>query len=350
MRRVSGVVQHYAWGDRDAIPALLGAIPDGRPWAEWWLGTHHGGPATVDGGSTLESVAGELPYLLKVLAAAEPLSLQTHPDATRAAEGFARENAAGIAFDDPHRIYRDPHAKPELICALTPFEALCGFLPIAAARTSVAEVDVDAAASLLGGDSVEQFVRALYSSPELALRIVSLCRELDTPQARLVDDLAHRYPGDPSVAIALVMHHVVLEPGEALFLDAGNLHAYLRGVGVEVMGASDNVVRCGLTAKHVDVAELLRIVRFDSIDDPVVRPVETSPGSWWYPTAGTPFTLWRHDVADGSTGHVVATGRDLMVVTDGGVAPLATGTCIFLDDGESVDLCGPCTAFRVTAD
>ena len=119
MQLVHGVVQHYAWGDTEAIPAVLGVAPDGQPWAELWLGTHPGAPSTIDGGALLRDTSGELPYLLKLLAAAEPLSLQTHPDTATAAIGFARENEQGIALDDPIRVYRDANAKPELLCALT---------------------------------------------------------------------------------------------------------------------------------------------------------------------------------------------------------------------------------------
>ncbi len=134
MRSLAGVVQHYAWGDPAALPRILGQPADGRPWAEWWLGTHPAAPSHLDGGASLSSVAGELPYLLKLLAAAAPLSLQTHPDAPTALAGFDREQSAGIALDDPRRVYRDPFAKPELLCALTPFDTLCGFRPPATPR------------------------------------------------------------------------------------------------------------------------------------------------------------------------------------------------------------------------
>lgn len=348
MRAVAGVVQHYAWGDTAAIPDLLGVEPDGRPWAEWWLGTHHGGPATVDAGASLSTVTGELPYLLKVLAAAEPLSLQTHPDASTARTGFAREEADGIPLDDPRRIYRDPQAKPELIVALTPFEALCGFLPISSARDRVASLGTTDALDLLRGPTVEAFVRAVYAPNALADELVARCRRIDTPHARLVSSLADRYPDDPSVAVALVMHHVTLSPGEALYLDAGNLHAYLHGVGVEVMGASDNVVRCGLTVKHVDVDELLRVVRFESLDDPVVRPVDESPGVWRYPTPGAPFVLRRIEVPGGGTIEVTATGHELLLCTAGSNAPLHRGECGHLSLGESVVLHGPTTVFRTS--
>jgi mannose-6-phosphate isomerase len=165
VERIAGVVQHYAWGDHTFLPQLLGRQPDGQPWAELWLGTHPGGPATIDPDHTgtprpLTERSGSLPYLLKVLVAAEPLSLQTHPSADQAAAGYAREEQLGIAGDAPERTYRDPFAKPELICAITSFDALCGFRPLGAtlalldrlgAADLAAAVRADGLAGLTGG-------------------------------------------------------------------------------------------------------------------------------------------------------------------------------------------------------
>ncbi|MEL6892046.1 MAG: mannose-6-phosphate isomerase, class I [Actinomycetota bacterium] len=302
---VQGVVQHYAWGDREFMPRLLGHEPDGRPWAELWLGTHPNGHARLDDGRLLGDVTGPLPYLLKVLCAAEPLSMQCHPDAARAAVGYE----AGI--------YRDPNAKPELIVALTPFSALCGLRPFEATDEILRSIGADALADTLARDGIEHVLEALYrggfdAGPSVAAAVASGREDL----AHLID-LDRRYPGDPSVAVALLLNHVVLQPGQALHLTAGNLHAYLRGAGVELMGASDNVVRGGLTVKHVDVDELLTIVD----PTPLTQPVMTvRDGRYPLPEAGV--TLTRIDGGAEHTSH----GEELAVCLDGTTGYLPPGS------------------------
>lgn len=345
MRPIHGIVQHYAWGDHTALPHLLGVEPDGRPWAEWWLGTHAGGPATTDEGTPLAQLSGDLPYLLKVLAAREALSLQTHPDTATAQAGYAREQAAGIALSDPARIYRDPFAKPELLCALSPFDALCGFRPAAHSVELLHDIGAHELATALQRDGLEATVGGLYRGTLACAPTVAACRLHPSPEAQLVALLDDVYPGEPSVAVTLLLNRVRLMPGEAIYLGPGNLHAYLYGVGVEIMGASDNVVRGGLTPKHVDVDELLRVLRYEPLADPVVRATEQQPGRWRYATPGAPFELWRFDVAD--TMEHTATGRELVLCTDGDSGPLRSGAAAYLAPGETVVLEGPCTVFRV---
>jgi mannose-6-phosphate isomerase len=272
---------------------------------------------------------------LKVLAAAEPLSLQTHPTATQATAGFDRENAAGVPIDAPTRIYRDASAKPELICALTPFEALCGFRPYA---------DSAAWFRSLGWD---ELAHRLDAGPAAFLRWA-----LDEAPHRLPDGapgwakrIAGRYPGDGGVFVALLMNRLTLAPGQAIFLDAGNLHAYLQGVGVEIMSSSDNVVRGGLTDKHIDVDEVLAVVDLTPLTEPVVEATELQPGRWCYDTPNTPFRLWRWEIDD-SLSHT-STGRELLLCTAGDAGPLAYGTVGYLSPGETVELAGPATVFRV---
>lgn len=333
MRTIQGFPQHYAWGDPDAIPSILGKATDGRPWAEWWLGTHPDGASTLADGSPLADASGELPYLLKLLAAAQPLSLQTHPNAEQAMAGFERSD------------YRDPNAKPELLCALTQFDALCGFRPVAATASMLREINLDALASALH-DGLQSTVSALYHDEIDWHAVIDECRRHGSSEAELVTELAEQYPNDPAVAVTLLLNRVHLRPGEALFLDAGNLHAYLSGVGVEVMGASDNVVRGGLTDKVVNVDELLSIVRYDTLHDPVLSPVEVRQGEWRYPTPRAPFELWRFDVSERMS-HT-AGSRELLVCTDGDSAVLQRGEAAYLAPGESIDLEGPSTVFCVT--
>lgn len=257
MRPITGVVQHYDWGTTDAIPEFLGATPDGQPWAEYWLGTHHRGPTTFEDGVALETVTGELPYLLKLLSAGSPLSLQTHPNTEQAARGFA----AGY--------FADPHPKPELLVATTQFTALCGIRPIDDSVALLREVGLDDVAEQLISGGPQSVIADLYFGRLDAQTIVNACARSARPESALVSRLDAMYPGEPSVAVTLLLNLVTLEPGEALRLEAGNLHAYISGTGIELMASSDNVVRGGLTTKPVDVELLL-----STLDaTPLARPV-----------------------------------------------------------------------------
>jgi len=303
--RVEGTVQHYAWGDPTFIPNLLGVESDGRPWAELWLGTHPNGPTTTALGEPLVELAGRLPYLLKVLAAAEPLSLQAHPNATQAVDGFARG------------VYPDDRAKPELLCALTRFEALCGIRPVDATLELLDRLGADGLAAAIRADGVGPTIEGLYRGRIDPGSALAACQSASGPEAALVRMLAERYPDDPSVVVTLLLNHVVLQPGDALHLTAGNLHAYLGGAGIELMGASDNVVRGGLTVKPVDVDELLAVVDPTPLERPVI---DVADGRYPLPEAGV--TLVR---LDPGTTHV-STGHELAVTLAGEQLYLAPDT------------------------
>jgi mannose-6-phosphate isomerase len=310
---IRGTVQHYAWGDREFIPRLLGVAPDGRPWAELWLGTHPHGPSRLDDGRALSDVTGPLPFLLKVLAAAEPLSLQAHPSAEQARAGFA----AGR--------YPDPEPKPELLCALTRFEAFCGVRPVAATLALLGELGADDLAGVVHDLGPAEALAALYHGAIHVDPIVEGCAASERPEARWVSTLATRYPGDPSVAATLLLNFVELQPGQALQLGPGTLHAYLDGAGVELLGASDNVVRGGLTTKPVDVDELLHVL--DAT--PLARPV--LPAATEYPLVGTPVRLLR---LDGPSTHR-STGHELVVTSRGVTGYLPPGDTLDVDAGET---------------
>ncbi len=305
MQRIEGVVQHYAWGDPVFIPGVLGIEPDGRPWAELWLGTHPAAPTTFTNGAPLSAATGELPYLLKLLAAATPLSLQTHPSTAQARDGHARG------------VFADPHAKPELLYALTPFEALCGVRPVDATLALLDQLGGGAAA--LAGALAEHgpgsALAALYRGELAAQPAIDACADAAGDAARWVRRLAELYPGEPSVAATLLLNYVKLEPGQALRLDAGNLHAYLLGAGIELMGPSDNVVRGGLTVKHVDVDLLLATVD----PTPVADPVLADTGRYELPAAGV--ALVRVGPGEEHT----ATGHELAIDLSGGQWYLAPG-------------------------
>ncbi|MEO7720540.1 MAG: mannose-6-phosphate isomerase, class I [Pseudolysinimonas sp.] len=294
---ITNTPRDYAWGSTTAIPELLGTVPTGRPQAELWLGTHPGSPARLveRGGTLADVVHGRLPFLLKVLAAASNLSLQAHPTTAQAEVGFAAEDAAGIPVDAPERNYRDPFHKPELIYALSdPFIALCGFRAVAATRAVLLPVSGDPRiAPLLDrliddsslrdvfewlitrGPGVDELIVAVVEASAVEASAAEASRD---PSWQTVRFLAERNPGDAGVAISLLLNTVELTPGQALYLPAGNIHAYLSGVGIELMAASDNVLRGGLTSKHVDVSELLKVLDFGPSPVPYLEPERPQPG------------------------------------------------------------------------
>jgi mannose-6-phosphate isomerase len=320
----------YAWGSTTLIPDFLGVAPDGRPQAEIWYGTHPGSPARVAGREgDLRDVVGELPFLLKILAAGSPLSLQVHPTTAQAQAGFARENAAGIPIDAPHRTYKDPFAKPEMIYALSDeFRALSAFRPVAATRRMLDAVDPGLLADLRDDGDLRTVVARLLTTDVGAEvdAIVELAATAPGEEWATVRLLAAHYPGDPGIAVSLLLHTVVLARGEALYLPAGNMHAYLSGLGVEVMGPSDNVLRCGLTPKHIDTAELLEVVDFTPVVDPRLRPtVDDGRTTRFEPGAG-----WQLEVLGG--GPLVDDGPSVVLVLDGELRGLTRGRAALLRD------------------
>ena len=320
--RLLPALKDYAWGDARYIPELLGQPVGETPVAEAWFGTHPQGPSRVEApavplpellreeagrwlGPDLAREGVELPFLVKFLAAARPLSIQVHPDTAQAREGFAREDAAGIPRDAPERCYRDPHAKPEIILALEPFEALCGFRPDDEIRAALSRQPELADLAWLcgrGWNGQKELLRHWFELPEDDVRrrqaaLVERLRtqELLTGAERLLLEIVRDVPGDVAadrgLLFALLLEHVHLDPGQALFLRAGVPHAYLRGAGLEVMGASDNVLRAGLTGKHVAPQELQRIVRFAAGGAWRVAPEDVSGDERVYRTAAREFEV-----------------------------------------------------------
>ncbi len=294
---VEGVVQHYAWGDLTFIPELLGVTADGQPWAELWLGTHPNGPTKTAAGQALSELTGDLPYLLKVLAAAEPLSLQVHPTASQAVDGFARG------------VYPDDRAKPELLCALTRFDALCGVRPVGATLTLLGSIGADGLASMLRSNGVGATIEAIYRGQFDPQPTIVACERSARVEAQLVTTLANRYPGDASAIVTLLLNRVTLQPGEAIHLTAGNLHAYLGGAGIELMGSSDNVVRGGLTVKEVDIDELLHVLDPTPLAQPVM-PDASRTGRYRLPEAGCTLVRIEPGRTHTSTGHELTVGLD----------------------------------------
>ena len=375
---ITNTPRPYAWGSTTAIAQLLGHEASGSPEAELWLGAHPGSPSVIldptqtGGATTLDewiaadpqttlgrfAASGRLPFLLKVLAAGSPLSLQAHPTLEQARAGFARENARGIALDAPQRNYKDAFPKPELIYALSPsFDALCGFRPLEEVRAlllaligaSLSLEDPqpqpleDLLDSLSGSDGAlshtfEWLIGQRTGVATLVSLVVTLAQRGVVgyePEMATVVQLAANFPGDPGIVISLLLNRVTLAAGEALYLPAGNIHAYLGGLGVELMAASDNVLRGGLTPKHIDVPELLDVLDFTPVAVPYLQSTSPSEGVAAFTPDVSDFELLRIDgmFLDAS---VALTGPAIALCTAGDVSISGAASSWSLVLGDSV--------------
>lgn len=384
-------IMNYAWGSHAAIAELQGRSPSSVPEAELWMGAHPKAPSTAFAhgewrpltemiakapvellGENVALRFGQLPFLFKVLAAAKPLSLQAHPDLARAGAGFAEESAARVSLSSPHRNYKDKNHKPELICALSPFEALCGFRDPA----KLADVLTVLANKKLsdcfvwrkhGSIDLEGSFRALMTTkPKKRARIVGTAlaalagRPTESPFENSfvwAERLAVAYPGDIGVLTSLMLNHIVLAPGESLYLPAGNLHAYLCGTGLELMANSDNVLRGGLTPKHVDVPELLRVLNFQGGPVEKRAPVQERPGQWRYQTPAAEFELWKLEIGESPMTITATGGPEILIVVEGTVTNRTAESIVELRPGDSAlvpanagdyELSGPAIGYRAT--
>ncbi|MEV6659295.1 mannose-6-phosphate isomerase, class I [Nocardia fluminea] len=376
MQELVGALRSYAWGSRTALAQLCGRpVPSAHPEAELWFGAHPADPAHVrtdsgprsllevlvadpagELGAVADTFGARLPFLLKILAAEEPLSLQAHPSSAQARAGFERENRTGVALDSPLRNYRDDSHKPELVVALERFEALAGFRDPHRTVDLLRALDVPGLnfyAELLAAQPDSAGLRTLFTTwitlPPAALSkllptVLEGCvtylsgkgAHEFTAEVRTALELAEVYPGDAGVLAALLLNRLTLEPGQALFLAAGNLHAYLRGVGVEIMANSDNVLRGGLTPKHVDVPELLRVLDFEPIDLPVIEPAPGSDGGIRYHTPAPEFALCRFDLGIDDEPVVLAdAGPGIVLCTAGTVELSENGQTLVVERGSA---------------
>jgi mannose-6-phosphate isomerase len=323
---LENTVQEYAWGSYTAIPELLGNDSPSRvPQAELWMGAHPKAPSMATcngkqrsllelvekhpkeilGKKVAEKFQNRLPYLLKVLAAAKPLSIQAHPSLDQAKKGFEKENRLGIPFDALNRNYKDDNHKPECICALSDFWALNGFRKIPEMMTLLQRIcppEMERSIDFLrqGPDSIglKHFFRALMTMGrepqqqiiEDAVKNAQQVKHEDRAYQWMID-LNQEYPSDIGVFSPIILNLICLEPGQALFLPAGTLHAYLKGVGIELMANSDNVLRGGLTPKHIDVKELLNVLNFEERDVNILRPRSINPCEDRYDSIAEEFAL-----------------------------------------------------------
>lgn len=377
MDRLACTIMPYAWGSRTAIASLTGRPVSDGPEAELWMGAHPVAPSIVErdgkpepldaiiaraperelGARVVRELGPRLPFLLKVLAAAEPLSLQAHPTSEQARAGWDDEERRGVPRDAPTRNYKDASHKPELLCALTPFTALSGFRRIDGTlrlfdALGLPEVVTPLRKSPDASGLAETF-RALMTQPDPALvdaAIAACARDGDFPRERaLVRRLATLYPGDAGIVSALLLELVELAPGEAIYLGAGNLHAYVEGTGIEIMASSDNVLRGGLTKKHVDVAELLRVLDFAGGPAAVVRPTPLDDHESVYETPAREFRLSRLRVS-GSLARDVD-GPEILLTTEGSVhagdVAIERGAAVFVPAStERYTLTGEGVVFR----
>jgi mannose-6-phosphate isomerase len=372
--RISGEQKNYAWGSTSLIQDHFGLGNLGEPVAEVWFGTHDGGKSVViDSGKSLDEVIkGKLSFLAKFLAAESPLSIQVHPNPLQAREGFQKENQAGLDSLDPKRNYPDDSEKPEILIALTNFRALCGFRPraeISQIFTIFQQVDprFSEIAALVDSDlGLKELFTQLLQDGERARAVSSDLAPLSKLQGQalvvekardLLVELSAKYPGDTGTLVALLLNEVELFPGQAIYLPAGNLHAYLSGLGFEVMAASNNVIRGGLTPKHVDQDELLAITDFSELEHPLVQIKKLATGLVEYPVAASQFKVYKAEV---SAGNLLADldlpGQSLVACVSGEVAVgnsleerevLKKGDVAFLAEAKKFSLSGSGMVFVV---
>ncbi|MCV7227145.1 mannose-6-phosphate isomerase, class I [Mycolicibacterium komossense] len=396
MELLRGVIRTYAWGSRTAIADFTGRpAPTAHPEAELWLGAHPADPAFVEtedgerslldvlrddpegqlGPSVRDRFGDVLPFLVKVLAADEPLSLQAHPSTEQAVVGYQNEDRMGVPLSSPVRNYRDRSHKPELLVAIEPFEALAGFRPVA--RTvelmrALAVPELDPFVELLVGQSAADGLRTLFTTwitapqPDLDALVpavldgaVNYLRSGATEfadEARTVLELGERYPGDAGVLAALLLNRLQLAPGEAIYLPAGNLHSYLRGVGFEVMANSDNVLRGGLTPKHVDVPELLRVLDFTPASAESLHPRLDQEGfDLEYLTPAVEFAVSVLRLDGENLGHEVDApcrhdGPQILVCAEGGAVVRAKSDTLTLERGAAAWVSADDGPIRLVAD
>jgi len=369
-------VQKYVWGSHTAIPELIGTRPDpNMPQAELWMGAHPKAPslAKVNGtwvslekiiaahpvqilGKTVaDKFQNTLPYLFKVLAAARPLSLQAHPSISQARKGYRKENDRDLALDAPNRNYKDENHKPECICAMTPFWALNGFrniTEILALLKRIGTRGLDESLGILQNDPNSRGLKSFFYSlmtlsPELkketADQVASNAELLaaEEPVFRWILQLAQEYPGDIGILSPLFLNLIQLRPGQAMFLPSGELHAYLEGVGIELMANSDNVLRGGLTPKHIDVQELMKVLNFEERKVQILEPTISEDQEHFYCGDAEEFVLSSISVnPTGVYESAVNRSAEIILCTSGAAdisdagnhesIPLKKGTSLFI--------------------
>lgn len=373
--------QPYAWGSRTAIAEFLGRPnSSGGPEAELWIGAHprapsrvlgmgpeqtlgaviQGAPETMLGAIVSRRFSGELPFLLKVIAAAQPLSIQCHPNREQARAGFERENRAGVPLAAFERNYRDPNHKPELVVALTPFVALKGFRPFAEILEELrplglpeVEQELGAFENAPGAETLKLLFAALLSlDPESRTRAMERAMTAATHRngsaaARLAIRLHDKHPGDVGSLSPFFLNLIELGPEEGLFLNAGELHAHIGGTAIEIMATSDNVLRGGLTAKHIDVPELLKVATFAPTVPRILRPEPADTPERVYETEADEFEMAFIDVAEAGYASRSDRGPELLLGIEGAATIVADGQSLSVGRGRSVFVPAAVSRYRL---
>jgi len=382
---LQNTIQFYAWGSTSAIPELLNKEnPSGKPWAELWMGAHSKAPSWISCEGQRQSLIdwirqypqdilgrkisaryhNKLPYLFKVLAAAKPLSIQAHPDRAQAKEGFERENKHNIPLDAPMRNYKDDNHKPECICALSKFYALYGFRAISeivglmtTACPGGLSRELDQLKTRPDSHGLKKFYTALMTmGPAKQKWVVDEAMQntdkiYDQNPAIWMKKLSADYPSDIGVLAPMLLNLVCLEPGQALFLPAGELHAYLAGLGIELMANSDNVLRGGLTAKHIDLPELLRVVNFEPRRVDLLETKDCGVNEKQFITPADEFVLSLISVSKENS-YISSTHRsaEILLCSDGQAAMQNTGTnhSLNIKKGDSVLIPAAVKAYKIS--
>jgi mannose-6-phosphate isomerase len=329
--KLENTVKQYSWGSPEWIPHLTGRDnPGGKPWAELWMGIHPDSPSkiTVKGKTLPLSELTELPFLLKFLAAESPLSIQAHPSLYHARKGYEKETMAGIALGAPERNYKDPNHKPEIVCALTSFTALAGFRKEAETERLFSMLrGAEKLREILNG-GYQAFLSALFGlgNKELEALISAVLQAAKNNSLAAVfslcGELAQRYPGDPGIFAPLYLNVIELQPYEAIFIPDGIFHAYIHGFALECMANSDNVLRGGLTTKHIDLEELFSIVSFEPFKPNVLKPTALSPSCSSYKSTCSEFALFllKNTASQGGPPAELKAGGDTIVTVVDGAA------------------------------
>ena len=366
--RLKNKIQEYEWGSKTAIPSILGLpSPSKKPMAELWMGAHPKAPSEVEvdgkwmrldelisikpkailGKKVADKFGNQLPFLFKIIAAEKPLSIQAHPNKEQAINGFERENKLGIPLDAPERNYKDKNHKPEVLCAITRFEALKGFRSIeeivslfkkAVPNSLKEEINLLEREGLRSFFSAIMGLKAEKKEDAISELLNSSEKMKNDPVFSLVLRLNNYFPKDIGTFSPLILNMYVLEPGEAIFLPAGELHAYIKGVGIELMANSDNVLRGGLTHKHIDVEELLNILRFEPSRVQKLKPVSVGKMELIYPAPVEEFILHKIRLKEGEK---FSSDEDrsieIMIVIEGN-AEISSATAKYMElkRGDSV--------------
>ena len=379
--KLQNVIQNYAWGSEDFISNLLGLpMENGLTKAELWMGAHPKAPSQIPsencslldfikrnpkeilGAINSQNFNKKLPFLLKVLSASKPLSIQAHPNLEQAKRGFLKENEMGIALSAPNRNYKDDNHKPELICALIPFTAMCGFRAPSKIKKLLNEFNLHSVFPAYNEIDKEEayfkqfFYELMNTDKDITKKWVNILLENiekvpTNSQNKLiiqwVQKLNKYYPGDVGVFSPILLNLIELLPGQAIYLDAGVLHAYLLGSGIEIMANSDNVLRGGLTPKYVDVPELLQTLSFQGGKIDIIDPVINTKKEKIYKTPADEFELIFIELSEEQDYRAASTGPEILLCTAGKCHVSFDSSILEISKGESIFISAKCSEYSL---